>query len=311
MQIICVKNTYGDDVMPNYIDFTNCKRVLGKAYNGANGKKIAVEYNGNHYMIKFPPSAAKKKNELSYSNSCYSEHIASSIFNLIGITAHKTLLGTFMVNGKEKVVCACKDFTAEGKQLFDFCSIKNTVIDSEHGGTGTELDDLQETIAKQQYINPKELSDHFWDVFIVDALLGNFDRHNGNWGFLFDSVTQMAEIAPVYDCGSCLLPQADDTVMERVLNNEDELNARIYQFPQSMLKKDGKKINYYDFLMSMEEKACTEALIRIYPRINLVQIKEFIQTVPYITELQKRFYIQYISARFDKILTPAYQKAIQ
>ena len=48
--------------MPNYIDFTNCKRVLGKAYNGANGKKIAVEYNGNHYMIKFPPSAAKKKN---------------------------------------------------------------------------------------------------------------------------------------------------------------------------------------------------------------------------------------------------------
>lgn len=25
------------------IDFTECKRVFGKAYNGANGKKIAVE----------------------------------------------------------------------------------------------------------------------------------------------------------------------------------------------------------------------------------------------------------------------------
>lgn len=28
--------------MSNLIDFTNCKRVYGKAYNGANGKKIAV-----------------------------------------------------------------------------------------------------------------------------------------------------------------------------------------------------------------------------------------------------------------------------
>lgn len=28
------------------IDFTNCKRIISRAYNGANGKKIAVEYNG-------------------------------------------------------------------------------------------------------------------------------------------------------------------------------------------------------------------------------------------------------------------------
>lgn len=26
------------------IDFTSCRRVPGRAYNGANGKKIAVEY---------------------------------------------------------------------------------------------------------------------------------------------------------------------------------------------------------------------------------------------------------------------------
>lgn len=28
--------------MNERIDFTTCQRVLGKAYNGANGKKIAV-----------------------------------------------------------------------------------------------------------------------------------------------------------------------------------------------------------------------------------------------------------------------------
>ena len=30
--------------MTGMIDFTNCKKILGRAYNGANGKKIAVEY---------------------------------------------------------------------------------------------------------------------------------------------------------------------------------------------------------------------------------------------------------------------------
>ena len=253
----------------------------------------------------------KEKNSLSYSNSCYSEHIASSIFNLIGIQTHETMQGTYIVKGKEKIVCACKDFTADGRQLFDFCSIKNIVIDSEHGGTGTELEDLLETIEQQQYVNPKQLLEHFWDMFILDALLGNFDRHNGNWGFLFDNLTQTAKIAPVYDCGSCLLPQADDTVMQAVLENEDELHARIYQFPQSMLKRDGKKINYYDFLMAGENEACNQALLRIVPQIDIIQIQQFIECVPYITELQRNFYIRYVTARYDKILVPAYQNVLQ
>ena len=67
--------------MTKGIDFTNCPRVFDRAYNGANGKKIAVEYDGRPYMLKFPPSGEGKPTELSYTNSCVSEHIASSIFN--------------------------------------------------------------------------------------------------------------------------------------------------------------------------------------------------------------------------------------
>lgn len=46
--------------MNKKIDFTSCRRLPGKAYNGANGKKIAVEYKGNQYMLKFPPSGIQK-----------------------------------------------------------------------------------------------------------------------------------------------------------------------------------------------------------------------------------------------------------
>lgn len=292
-------------------DFTNCKRISGKAYSGANGKKIAVEYEGEQYMLKFPPSGKEKPTELSYTNSCFSEHIGCSIFNMLGIQAQKTKLGGFTVKGKTKIVCACGDFTVGGKRLYDFCAIKNTVIDSEHGGTGTELEDITETIAQQTFVNPQTLSEYFWDMFIVDAFLGNFDRHNGNWGFLVDEATQKASIAPVFDCGSCLLPQADEKIMTAVLTDENELNARINHFPTSAIKYNGKKINYRDFITSCNCEDCNEAIARIVPRIDGEQIESFIDDIEELTELQKSFYKRYLNSRYERILLPAYEQTMK
>lgn len=292
------------------IDFTNCRIIPGRAYNGANGSKIAIEYDNEIYMLKFPPSGVGKPTELSYTNSCISEHIASSIFNLLGIRAQETMLGTFTVKGKAKTVCACKDFTACGKRLFDFCSMKNTILDSDSNGSGTELEDIMDTIDKQQYIAPDMLREHFGDMFIADALLGNFDRHNGNWGFLYDDSKNEAEIAPVFDCGSCLLPQADDKVMERVLANEAELHARIYQFPSSAIKLNGRKINYYDYLSHAQNDDCNAALKRIVPRICIEEIVKLINQVSGISDLQKEFYRKYLNARYDLIIRPAFEFVI-
>lgn len=291
--------------MNELIDFTNCERIYTKAYNGANGKKIALIYKNEQYMIKFPPSSERKPTELSYTNGCISEYIACHVFNLIGIKAQETLLGTFKLDGKTKVVCACKDFTTNAKQLYDFCSIKNTIIDSETNGNGTELSEILETIEKQHFVEPSLLLEHFWDVFIGDALLGNFDRHNGNWGFLYDTHNNTTSIAPVYDCESCLLPQADEKVMRGVLENKDLLNARIYQFPTSAIKLNDRKLNYYDFLTTTDNPDCKKALARIFPRIDFYKINQLINAIPCITDLQKEFYKVYIKYRYELILKPA------
>ena len=280
----------------NEVEFSSCRRIPGRAYNGANGKKIAVEWRGSCWILKFPPSATERPNDLSYSNSCLSEHIASSIFRMLGIAAQETVLGVF-ANGRPHVVCACRDFTAGGKVLHDFCSIKNTVLDSESNGTGTELSAVLETIDKQDFVDPVVLRRFFWDMFVADAFLGNFDRHNGNWGFLVDPTTGRAEIAPVFDCGSCLLPQADESIMRKVLSDRAELDARIYTFPSSMLKVNGEKINYARFI-SNPSPDLKEALARIVPRINLARISAFIGEVPYLTDLQRDFYRMYLAARF-------------
>lgn len=285
------------------IDFTDCERLPGRAYNGANGKKIAVRYDGDVWLLKFPPSAEEKPTTLSYSNSCYSEHVASTIANMIGLRSHETRLGTF-TNGKTKVVCACRDFTADGKVLYDFCSIKNTVIDSETGGTGTELGDVLETIDHQSFVDPVVLKAHFWDMFVVDAFLGNFDRHNGNWGFLVDPTTRKAEIAPAFDFGSCLLPQADDDIMRRVIEDKAELDARIYNFPASALKQDGKKIGYVDFIAQNRDGVLAPSLSRIVPRVDLAAIGAFIDDTPYLTDLQCQFYKTYLTARYKVMFEP-------
>ena len=150
------------------------------------------------------------------------------------------------------------------------------------------------------------MEQHFWDVFVVDALLGNFDRHNGNWGFLYDERTGTASLAPIYDCGSCLLPQADERIMREVLTNEDALHARVYQYPTSAIKQNDRKINYREFLMRAEYGGCNEAIRRIVPRAKMDAIDHLIDHAPYLSDLQKEFYKHYVKARYDLILAPAY-----
>lgn len=292
------------------MDFTSCPNVIGRAYNGANGKKIAVQYNGEIYMLKFPPVPNRAKTELSYTNSCFSEYLCCHIFDMLGIPVQQTLLGTYSVNGKEKIVCACKDFTSDTVSFFDFCSIKNTIIDSELNGKGTDINEILETISLQQYVDPQKLSDFFFDVFIADALVGNFDRHNGNWGFLFDRTSQKYEIAPVYDCGSCLLPQADDEMLRSIMSDRGEFNSRIYNYPLSAIYYNGRKINYHNFINSLEFKECNRALLRIAPRIDTEKINALIDETSYISGVQREFYKAFIGARLEKIITPAYTKIL-
>lgn len=282
------------------IDFTNLPK-RNKTYTGANGSKISIIYNNNQYMLKFPSNSIINKN-LSYSNSCFSEYIGCQIYKSIGIPVQETLLGTYTVNDKEKIVVACKDFTSFGITLQDFASLKNQIIDSEKNGYGTELNDILRSFTEQTAIDQKLIIERFWDMFIIDALIGNWDRHNGNWGFLYNAKTDKIELAPVYDCGSCLYPNADEKIIELILNNEDEMNYRIYEIPTSAIVLNNKKIKYFDFISSLQNDDCNRALKRIVPKINMTKIKKIIEDTPFINNLQKKFYITMLEKRKELIL---------
>lgn len=288
------------------IDFTNLP-VRNKTYAGANGSKISVIYNGEQYMLKFPAIPSRSK-EMSYTNGCVSEYLGCHIFESVGIPVQETLLGTYVRNGKKKIVVACKDFTASGLVLQDFASLKNTIIDSIHNGYGTELSDILETLETQTAMEPHILTAWFWDIFIVDALIGNWDRHNGNWGFLYNNSTDEITLAPVYDCGSCLFPQADEHVMQRTLEDPSERDLRVFGIPLSGIKINGQKIRYFDFISSLQNSDCNEALKRILPKIDMDKIYAIVEETPYISDLQKAFYQTMLKERKERILDFSYQK---
>lgn len=291
------------------IDFTNLP-VRKKTYAGANGSKISVLYNNELYMLKFPAVPVINK-EMSYANGCISEYLGCHIFESVGIPVQETILGTYTKNGKDKIVVACKDFTANGLVLQDFASLKNTIIDSAHNGYGTELSDIAKTFDEQTAMDPQKLTDWFWDMFIVDALIGNWDRHNGNWGFLYNTGTDEISLAPVYDCGSCLFPQADEEIMRRTLDDPAEREVRIFERPLSGIKINNQKIQYFKFISSLTNTDCNKALKRILPKVDMDKIFSIIDETPYISDLQKDFYKTMLKERKGRILDFSYQKLLK
>ncbi len=291
------------------IDFTECEINRYKYYGGKNGGKICIIYNGENYMLKFP-GVNEEISKHGYSNNCISEYISCNIMKTLGLKVQNTILGTYKSNNIIKVVVACKDFTTKGAILKQFAELKNSQIESSKNGYGTELSEVIETIEQQQIYDVKELKEFFWNMFIADCLVGNFDRHNGNWGFLINEAEKKIEIAPIYDCASCLYPQLTDERIEEIINDKEEMEARVFVFPTSALKINDKKINYYEYISSLKNKDCNDALVRLFSKINLKEINKIIDNTEYISEIRKDFYKKIIKMRYEKILMYSYKKLV-
>ncbi|MCF0253674.1 MAG: HipA domain-containing protein [Duodenibacillus sp.] len=283
------------------IDFTNAPE-RGKCYGGADCRKLTVLFEGGLHMLKFPkaPPPGRKQRRAQASAS---EYLGCHVFEAAGIPVQATLLGVHGAGGERKLVAACRDFTG-GRQLMDFVSLKNSVLACSPDGRGTELGDIMAAIAGQRIMDPRAMADRFWDMFVVDALIGNGDRDNGNWGFLYDAAGDKASLAPIYDCGACLFPEAGEADMERILGDPAELERHARDLPLSAIKAGGQRIRYFDFMASLENEDCNRALMRIHPRIDMGRIGALVDAAP-LTAVQKRFYKTILRARKERILDAA------
>lgn len=282
------------------IDFSNATEEFNN-YKGSEKKKTLI-YNGKKYLVKFPDPIREKNKNISYINNAFSEYIGSNIFKMIGFETQNTILGKYNYNGKEKIVCACEDFTSDDSELFEFEGLALSTNPDKK--IDTELSDIIDVIEECKMINSSETKLKFWKMFVVDALIGNTDRHNGNWGFLVNKKTKQITFAPIYDCGSCLNPMIEDKEIES-LSDTELRNLAINCY--SCLKEDGKKINYMVYIKSMKNENCNDAVKGIFPKININEINDFISGINYISEKRKAFYLNIIEQRYT-IIKNVYKK---
>ena len=281
-----------------YYDFSNYK--LSNIRYGGSERKLGILINDEPYMLKF-----QKNTKFGKRNNHLSEFLGSHIFELLGFNVHKTYLGKY----KGEFVVACKDFVINGYEFVPFNDVGESTIETDKETYQYTYEDIVLLLEKNRKItNVDETISIFFEMYMVDALLGNFDRHGANWGFL--KKENKYQLAPIFDNGSYLFPQlVNEDEMNYILNNENELNERIYKFPTSQIKLGNKKSSYYEVISSLKYKECNEALIKIYPKVDINKIGELINSLD-ISTIHKNFYTSIIMERYKKILKHSYDKLV-
>jgi len=286
------------------IDFDKGEEMLNK-FAGSEAK-TTIRYENEVYMIKYPDPIRQKKNLLSYMNNQFSEHIGCSIFRACGIETQETSLGYYTdLNGKKKIVVGCKDFTQDGAQLHEFGKLGNQIL--VEGKSGVTIESVNEILHKSSIIKNKvEIHNSFWDMFVVDCLIGNSDRHFDNWGVLEKDGD--IRFAPVYDCGSALSALIDDDKMEDLLNSPVDFKNQEYNLI-SCYYLSGKKI-YYHEIFTNPPAELAEAILRIVPKIDMKKKHCIVDSTPCISDVRKEYLKKALDVRYEQILAPAFKRII-
>ncbi len=275
---------------------------LSNRYYGGSEKKKGIIISGSEYMMKFQTRTA-----FGLRMNHVSEYIGCHVFELLNMPAQETYLGTYQ--GEE--VVACKNFIAHDEQFVPFNDIGESTLDQDKDRFQYEYEDVMQMLkANSKLTRVQETIAAFWEIYIVDALLGNFDRHGSNWGFI--KKDNAYTLAPIFDNGSCLFPQLiDEGEMHRIMDSQVETDKRIFTFPTSQIRLAGKKSSYYEVIHSLAFPQCNEALITVVGRMNTDKMDELIDHTPLISDVRKAFLKNIIRARYNKILLDSYKLLIR
>lgn len=279
------------------MDFSRC--ALSGKYYGGSEKKLGIVMNGTEYMLKF-----QKETSFGFRNNHFSEYIGSHVFAALGFPAQETYLGYY----KKRQVVACRDFNVKGVQFVPFNDVGESTLDQDKELYQYDYEDIMQMLRDNSKLTDvEETVTAFWRTYIVDALLGNFDRHGGNWGFLKQN--DRYSLAPVFDNGSCLFPNlTDENEMLKIIDSEEETDKRVFTFPTSQILLRGKKSSYFEVIYSLEFPECSRALASVYGRIDMEKMDHIIDETPMLSETHRRFYSHILWARYKKIIEASYMR---
>lgn len=231
-----------------------------KSYDGKT-PKFGITVDGTNYIVK-----VAKKDSLSV----YTEYVASHFIKELGFPCHDVYIGHYrgkistnhgaeLYDGLVNVIC---DFTTDYIRLQSFKDIGQSSVDTDLSDKHYSYNDVMHILDKDFKLDKENLKlakRHFWDMYVCDAILGNRDRHMGNWGLLQVMYNDTRRLAPMYDNGACLFPDVFPRLHEYCANPYKFLYDRTYVFPASLLllysstEHRYKRTNYGEILKNRDK----------------------------------------------------------
>lgn len=292
-------------------------------YGGKAGDKEGITINDEYWIVKYPKNTKGMRGELdSYTTTPLSEYIGSNIYQILGIDVHETILGI----RNDKLVVACKDFCKNEGSLREIRTLKNVynkelsekLEASVSSTSSSHMVDINDIMLHLNF-NPilkgiPEIKDRFWEQFIIDILINNNDRNNGNWGVLYEQGDY--KLAPVFDNGASFSNKLPDKKLSSYLQDNQKMQRSI-DTSKTVYSKDGQQI-YAKDLVQLEYADLYRTAEKLIPKIadKMSEIEDFILKIPerynnitICSETRKMFYIKTMQMRLEQYLLPTLENA--
>lgn len=257
-------------MIPTYTDITNWPQSHFLQTGGTREKCWVLNpQDGKRYFFK----VSLKKIKIDYKSEFWTEIIASKFGQSLGLK----MLDYNIARLGDKIGCLSQNMCEDG---FDLIELKRvlTGFDGTYNPASKEdqsrynIDFLYGALDDRGLLHTFE---QFIRVLIFDAIIGNGDRHQDNWGFIkpsADTISKLpwwkrilnprmkifvselswavAKFAPIYDSGSCLAHELTDEKVANMLRNELQLKAYINRGKPELRLKD-EKTTYVDLLYNL------------------------------------------------------------
>lgn len=231
-----------DSILHDFSDQT----LKVSMYGGAPGKRT-MDYHGHRYMVKF----GCRPDRTGHADCPVSEFIGSKVFAAADIPTQHVLLGTY----RGQPLVACRDFMEGLDPSWRLVHFRQLAIgmpgESGRSKARPDWEFVRHVLTDSPDLAPIRQAawDRFRRMICVDALIGNDGRLSDDWGYIADGGANIVALAPVYDCGSSLMPHLSEDEMRARLDDPALMRQANIDSPAMAMNVRGKRRKYGYFLV--------------------------------------------------------------
>lgn len=275
-------------------------KVVGKDFKfldgpfntkGTRAKKLVIDSKGNKAFFKYEGKG------YIVSESC-SEKMCYEIAKVLNFNCAKIELA----KDENGIVGILNYFFLDSGNQEHIDAVSYLNINNEERPKYYTISNIKRTLDK---LNVKLFED-FVQIMVFDALTGEQDRHEENWGI--EIVDNKYEISPLYDNGCSLLKEfKNESFAEKYYSTKRSFDSYINKSKTLIYKEDNKtKYKHFELIEYLNENYHDIVQKKLVCLKNLTNhtIEKIVNKIPdeLLTEKHKEYIIMYLEKRRDILL---------